>query len=162
MSANPSITRESSLSKNSRKEVMAQLFPLLCSTMDLHGATKLAHWQVRGHQFFTLHQAFDIVAEQTSGWADDIAERLMATGATLPLSSQHMTEHSVLPNWDPKSLPANALVEPFADRLALFSQILSVAANRCEEASDHVTADLLTRITEASEKNLWMFNAYLG
>ena len=52
----------------------------LADTFDLYGQTKVAHWNVKGAQFFQLHELFDRLAGQVLQYVDLIAERAMQLG----------------------------------------------------------------------------------
>ncbi|MDJ0707247.1 MAG: DNA starvation/stationary phase protection protein Dps [Leptolyngbyaceae cyanobacterium MO_188.B28] len=61
-------------------EIIEILNKTLASTIDLWMQIKCSHWNVKGMQFFSLHQLFDTLAEQLDSFADLIAERVTALG----------------------------------------------------------------------------------
>ncbi|RLS43744.1 MAG: DNA starvation/stationary phase protection protein Dps, partial [Planctomycetota bacterium] len=54
----------------------------LSDLLDLGLQAKQAHWNVKGPQFISLHELFDSVASDVSGFVDDVAERITALGGT--------------------------------------------------------------------------------
>src|ERR1044071_2135764 len=65
-----------------REQVITLLNQHLADTFDLYSQTKQAHWNVKGPQFFQLHELFDKLADQLQDFADVIAERVTALGGT--------------------------------------------------------------------------------
>ena len=47
-----------------REKIIALLNQQLADTFDLYSHTKQAHWNVKGLQFFQLHELFDKLAEE--------------------------------------------------------------------------------------------------
>src|SRR5690349_19066272 len=52
----------------------------LADTADLYSQAKQAHWNVKGSQFYQLHELFDHLAAELAGHADLLAERVTALG----------------------------------------------------------------------------------
>src|SRR5689334_8488342 len=48
-----------------REQVIRLLNQHLADTFDLYGQAKQAHWNVKGPQFFQLHELFDKLADET-------------------------------------------------------------------------------------------------
>ena len=68
------------LSREVRGRMIELLNQQLADTFDLYSQTKQAHWNVKGAQFFQLHELFDKLAEELQGYVDQIAERATALG----------------------------------------------------------------------------------
>jgi starvation-inducible DNA-binding protein len=47
---------------------------------DLYSQTKQAHWNVKGEEFYQLHELFDEIAEELVKFMDMVAERATALG----------------------------------------------------------------------------------
>ena len=50
-----------------RQRVILVLNQQLAQTLDLYTQTKQAHWNVKGTEFFQLHELFDLSAEPNNG-----------------------------------------------------------------------------------------------
>ncbi len=50
------------LSKEIREKVVSILNTTLAATLDLKTQTKQAHWNVKGKDFYQLHELFDEIA----------------------------------------------------------------------------------------------------
>ena len=72
-------------------EVREQMITLLnqhrADTFDLYSQAKQAHWNVKGPEFFQLHELFDKLADEAEGYVDLIAERVTALGGHLEVES---------------------------------------------------------------------------
>src|SRR5688572_22886075 len=68
------------LPPDTRERVIALCNQQLADVMDLHSQTKHAHWNVKGLQFYQLHELFDELAGALAGFADLIAERATQLG----------------------------------------------------------------------------------
>ena len=68
------------LPRDVRGRMIELLNQQLADTFDLYSQVKQAHWNVKGAQFFQLHELFDKLAEELQGYVDQIAERATALG----------------------------------------------------------------------------------
>src|SRR3954463_4394869 len=68
------------LGREVRGPMVALLNQQLADTFDLYSQTKQAHWNVKGAQFYPLHELFDRLAGELEGYVDLIAERATALG----------------------------------------------------------------------------------
>ena len=119
------------------------------------------HWYVSGSQFFTLHEKFEELYNEAAGYADDLAERLLAIGGQPASSMKQYLEISDLQEArggeDAKEM-VTELVKDFTSVAKELQSAIAVA----EEQSDQPTADLLIGIRSSIEKHNWMLNAFLG
>ena len=58
-----------------REKLVELLNARLADTFDLYSQTKQAHWNVKGAQFFPLHELFEKLAQELADYVDMIAER---------------------------------------------------------------------------------------
>lgn len=63
-----------------REKIVTLLNQHLADTFDLYSQTKQAHWNVKGPQFFQMHELFDKLAEEVEDLVDMIAERATSLG----------------------------------------------------------------------------------
>ena len=70
------------LSEEIRKDVSEILNQRLSDSIAMKLQAKHAHWNVKGPNFFALHELFDKVAGMLEGHSDEIAERISALGGT--------------------------------------------------------------------------------
>ena len=119
------------------------------------------HWNVKGSDFFTLHEKFEVLYNEAAGYIDEIAERVLALGA-VPAGS--FKEYLELTNLEEATGKENSR-EMVEQIVADFKAIVASAKNGIDvasEAGDETTVDLLTQIHVALEKHVWLFTAFLG
>ena len=119
------------------------------------------HWNVKGSDFFTLHEKFEGLYDEAAMHIDEIAERVLALGAVPAGSFKEYLELSTLKEASGKEDSREMVEQIVAD----FKVIVASAKKGIElagEASDETTVDLLTQIHVGLEKHIWLFSAFLG
>ena len=130
------------LSAERREKMVAVLNQQLADTFDLHSQAKQAHWNVKGPQFHQLHELFDTLAEQLSGYVDLIAERATALGGTA-LGTARMSAAASVVERVRAELPARIA------RQTSFVTSASVGYCVFDGASDVTAAELMLRADRA-------------
>ena len=144
-----------------KERMIGLLNQQLADTFDLYSQTKQAHWNVRGAQFFQLHELFDKLAEVVEEHVDLIAERATVLGglamgtARLAAAASRLSE---LPLDVTASLPC---VEAVASRYAALATTTRAAIDTATKAGDADTADLFTEVSRGLDKALWFLEAHL-
>jgi starvation-inducible DNA-binding protein len=149
------------LSREVRGRMIELLNRQLAETFDLYSQTKQAHWNVKGAQFFQLHELFDKLAEELQGYVDQIAERATALGGLAMGTVRMSAANSQLPELDLNVTDSLAMVEALADRYAALASGMRQAIESAEEQGDADTADLFTEVSRGLDKSLWFLEAHL-
>ena len=142
------------------EKIAAELRPVLAELIDLSLQGKQAHWNVTGPFFQSVHNQMDKIVDDARGWADEVAERIVAVGAT---ASGQVDDVAKVSSLDP--LPSGTLGDQQA--LALVAQRVESVAFRARAAMerlgdiDLVSQDLITGIVGGLEKHLWMLRAQI-
>ena len=149
------------LAREVRGKMISLLNQQLADTFDLYSQTKQAHWNVKGAQFFQLHELFDKLAEELLGYVDLIAERATALGG-LALGTVRMSAaNSQLPECELEITDSLPTVESVADRYSGLAASTRQAIQSAESQGDADTADLFTEISRGVDKALWFLEAHL-
>jgi starvation-inducible DNA-binding protein len=149
------------LSRDTRSQMIELLNQQLADTFDLYSQTKQAHWNVKGAQFFELHELFDKLAEELQGYVDQIAERATTLGG-LALGTVRMSAaNSRLPGCDIAVTTSLPTVEAIADRYGILASSTRHGIEHAEDHGDASTADLLTEVSRGLDKALWFLEAHL-
>lgn len=149
------------LARDVREKMISLLNQQLADTFDLYSQAKQAHWNVKGPQFFQLHELFDKLAEELQGYADLIAERATALGGLAKGTVRMSAANSHLPELELEVTESLAMVETLADRYAALGGSLRQAIESAEEQGDADTADLFTEVSRGIDKALWFLEAHL-
>jgi starvation-inducible DNA-binding protein len=152
----------SQLPENSRAALVATLNDRLADGLDLHSSIKVAHWNVRGPQFPSLHPLFEQFATQLATHNDAIAERAVTLGGLAAGSTRYVAKRSRLADYPNDVTRDLEHVELLADRIDTY--LLGVRESRgiAEQLGDTDTVDLLTGVVTDFEKNAWFLRATLA
>lgn len=121
------------------------------------------HWYVKGPQFFTLHSKFEELYHETAAWYDKMAETLLALGAK-PFSTTAENVQYTFIQEDPadKYRTADEMVSNIVADFSITRDVTSRAILVADEEGNTTLADVLTSFKAELEKQIWMFQAFLG
>ncbi len=149
------------LPSNVREEIVGILNKTLAATLDLKTQTKQAHWNVKGMDFYQLHELFDEMAGELEEYVDMVAERVTALGGTAMGTARIAAAESILPEYDLNAVVGADHVTALADRFAAYAKHLREAIDTTDDLGDADTADLYTEISRTIDKRLWFLEAHL-
>lgn len=149
------------IDEETRQQVIGLLNEQLADTFDMFSLAKQAHWNVKGAQFYQLHELFDLIAEGLLPYVDMIAERVTALGGLAMGTVRMAAEATRLKPYPIEVVGSMETVEVVADRLANLAATTREAADRAEELDDMDTNDLLIEVSRDLDKWLWFVEAHL-
>jgi starvation-inducible DNA-binding protein len=144
-----------------RTEVVAILSQTLPASLDLKTQVKQAHWNVKGLNFYQLHELFDEMATELEGFVDMVAERITALGGTALGTARIAAAKSILPEYPSDIADGVEHITALAERYALLASHVRSAIDKTGELGDADTADLYTEISREIDKRLWFLEAHL-
>jgi starvation-inducible DNA-binding protein len=144
-----------------RGPMTALLNRQLAGTFDLYSQTKQAHWNVKGAQFYALHELFDKLAEELEGYVDLIAERVTALGGQAQGTVRLSAANSQLVEFPPEVTDSLPTVEALAERYAALAASTRKAIEAADSQGDADTTDLFTEVSRGLDKALWFLEAHL-
>jgi starvation-inducible DNA-binding protein len=148
--------------KAETREQMAQLCnQQLADTFDLFSQTKQAHWNVKGPQFFQLHELYDELAATLLGFVDMIAERATALGGAATGTARMAAGATRLPEFPENFVGSLESLDLLCDRYASVAESTRAAIDEAEQAEDMDTADLFTEVSRELDKSLWFLESHL-
>ncbi len=149
------------LPANTRSQVIDILNQSLASTLDLKTQVKQAHWNVKGMDFYQLHQLFDDMASELEEFVDMLAERVTALGGTALGTARIAASKSELAEYPLEILDGKDHIVALAERYATYGKTLRDNIDETGDLGDADTADLYTEISRAIDKRLWFLEAHL-
>jgi starvation-inducible DNA-binding protein len=152
----------SHLAEETRKTLSETLNARLSDGLDLHGQIKVAHWNIKGPQFSSLHPLFETFAVALAAFNDAIAERAVTLGAKAYGTSRHVAATSRLPEYPQETSKDMEHVKLLADRIDIYLEGLRESRGVAEKHADTDTVDLLTGVISEFEKNGWVLRASLA
>lgn len=153
-------TTRNDLAPDVRDQMIGLLNQQLADTFDLFSQIKQAHWNVKGPQFYQLHEFYDELAAQVLDWVDTIAERTTALGGAARGTIRMAADATRLSEF-PSAFDGMQTVEALAIRYAGLAETTRKAIDTAAEAGDQSTADVFTEVSRGLDKSLWFLEAHL-
>jgi len=144
-----------------RKAAGALLQARLSDALDLEAQLKQAHWNVKGPDFFSLHELFDKLHGEVEDAVDVLAERITALGGVPDGRVQTTARSSSLDEYPLEARSAETHLRAFAAALGRFGRAVRVGIDEAASSGDADTADVFTEISRAADKQLWLVEAHL-
>ena len=149
------------LAEDIRVKVINLLNQTLAATLDLKTQTKQAHWNVKGPDFYQLHELFDEMAGELEEYVDMVAERVTALGGTALGTARMAAAESILPEYPVDAVAGIEHITALADRYAAYGKHVREAIDTTDELGDADTADMYTEISRTIDQRLWFLEAHL-
>ncbi len=149
------------LDPEARAQCVALLNQQLADTFDLYSQTKQAHWNVKGAQFFQLHELYDKLAAELIDQVDTIAERATALGGTALGTLRMAAKATRLSDYPADAVASQVTLQTLAERFAALAATTRTAIDETDKLGDADTADLFTGVSRSLDKALWFLEAHL-
>ena len=141
------------------KELIDHLNVLIADFTVFYQKLRHYHWNVKGEQFFMLHEKFEEIYTEVGDVIDELAERVIGLDS-IPLHTLgHMLETTSLKEDGEVPAPAKMVTRTVADFEALTKSLMA-AIELAEKAGDRTTVNLLDGIHDGLEAHLWMLKAW--
>jgi starvation-inducible DNA-binding protein len=142
------------------EKITKRLNDLLAAYQVAYFNTRSSHWMIRGENFFELHKVFEIAYNDATEKIDEIAERILTLGGVPIMFASDMIKNSDIKE-KKVSGDQTACVNGMIDDLATLEVIENDIVKMADEASDVVTADILTKYLGEQQKTSWMLYQFL-
>ena len=149
------------LESNARTVAIEVLNKRLADGLDLALITKQAHWNLKGPQFIGIHLMLDGFRTEQDDLNDKMAERITALGGTAFGTTQTITAGSQLAAYPTDIYRIADHLAALIDRYSVFANSVRENIDETDEAGDPDTADLLTEVSRAIDKQLWFLEAHV-
>ncbi len=157
----PTFSTRVDIPAEARESLIALLNARLADSFDLYSQLKQAHWNVKGREFFQLHQLYDLVAESVLEYVDTIAERATALGGLALGTARLAASSSSLEEYPLDAVTCEETLVTVANRLATFGNAVRESIDEADELGDPDTADVFTEVSRTIDKHLWFVEAHL-
>ena len=149
----------SPLPEQARAAIAASLNERLADGLDLHSQIKVAHWNIKGPHFSSLHPLFETFAVALATFNDSVAERAVTLGSKVPGTSRQIASASRLSDLPKDAVRDLELVGLLAERFETYLDGVRAAREVAEKQGDPDTEGLLTDIVTEFEKHAWFLRA---
>lgn len=143
------------------KKIAEKLNILLANYSVFYQNTRGAHWNIKGDQFFTLHPKFEELYDGLVLKIDEIAERILTLGATPAHNYSEYLKISTVKESKEVSDAATCvenILSSFKTVIDLQRELLDITDAAGDEGTNSQMSDYITE----QEKDVWMYNSYLG
>lgn len=118
------------------------------------------HWNVRGGDFFDLHDKFEELYNEAQHNIDEIAERIRVFGQIPPSTLKEIIDLAEIEEVGTGLKPNDMVKEVLEDFQTLVDHMGEVI-EAARETGDNSTVDLINTYMRNIEKHHWMFSAFL-
>jgi starvation-inducible DNA-binding protein len=154
--------KEISLDEKKIKPIVDQLNELLANYHIHYQKVRGCHWNVKGSNFFTLHNKFEEIYTTHLTHIDELAERILTIGKAPYSTFSDYIKESQIKEINTIGLKdtdmVQAIIEDMASLIEMERQILEIT----DENGDDGTNDMINRFMQYKEKNTWMLRAFIG
>ena len=141
------------------KDTIKNLNQLVADMTVFYQKLRHYHWNVKGPQFFQLHEKFEIIYTEVGDVIDELAERIVGLDG-IPLHTlSSMLDVSSLKEDSENPQPDKMVSRTVKDIEVIISKFQS-AIEASEEANDRTTTNLLDGIKDGLEGHLWMLRSW--
>jgi starvation-inducible DNA-binding protein len=143
------------------KQISEKLNLLLANYSIFYQNTRGAHWNLKGSEFFTLHPKFEELYNNLVLKIDEIAERILTLGSTPNHNYSGYLKHSTIKESNEVSdgiKGVENILDSFKIVIDLQRELLDVTKKAGDEGTNSQMSDYITE----QEKEVWMYNSYLG
>lgn len=154
-------TNQLGLERKDTKELAVKLNELLANYHVYYQNLRAFHWNIKGPNFFQLHEKFEELYTAAIEKIDEIAERILTLRHTPLHSFSEYLQHSSIKeahNLSTDQETVSTTVQNIGQIIQLEREVLSLASDLDDEGTQGLISDDLNTL----EKTLWMLNAFLA
>ena len=119
------------------------------------------HWFVKGQNFFRLHDKFEELYDQVTGYFDEVAERILMLGERPVGTLKEFLEVTSIEEAKGNETDIEMVKATIADFKKINDE-LAEGLELAEKLGDDVTADLFTGIRADLQKEIWFLETFIA
>jgi len=143
------------------QKIAEKLNVLLANYSIFYQNTRGSHWNIKGDQFFTLHPKFEELYNNLVLKIDEIAERILTLGSTPAHNySDYLKVATIKESQEVNDATKSVenILNSFKVVIDLQRELLDITDQAGDEGTNSQMSDYITE----QEKEVWMYNSYLG
>lgn len=141
------------------KELNEHLNVLIADFTVFYQKLRHYHWNVKGPQFFKLHEKFEEIYTEVGDVIDELAERVVGLDGVPLHTLADMLDATSLEE-DPEMSAPSVMVDRSIADMETLTESLQDVIEMAEEAEDRTTTNLLDDVKDGLEAHLWMLKAW--
>ena len=143
------------------KETVKHLNQLVADITVFYQKLRHYHWNVKGPDFFRLHEKFEEIYTEVGDVIDELAERIVGLDGVPLHTLSAMLDATSLKEDEENPQPDMMVKRTIEDTLAIIKKLES-AIGVAEDAADRTTTNLLDGVKDGLEGHLWMLKSWQG
>jgi starvation-inducible DNA-binding protein len=152
--------KEISLNEKEVKSVVDLLNDYLANYHIHYQKLRGCHWNIKGHNFFTLHIKFEELYTNAQETIDEIAERVLTLGKPPHSRFTDYIQESAIKEIDTIGMPDLAMVDAILEDMAKLIELERELLEATDIAGDDGSNDMINRFMQFKEKNTWMLRSF--
>lgn len=149
------------LDKADSKVVVEKLNELLANYSVFYQNVRGYHWNIKGENFFELHQKFEELYDNLFSKIDEIAERILTLGSVPNHAFSAYYKLSEIEDSDYVSDGVTA-IKQILDSLKVVIKLQREILDISDDADDEGTNAIMSDYIREQEKLYWMYSAYVN
>lgn len=149
------------IDERKRVDAILILQTRLSDALDLCARMKQAHWNVKGGNFLQLHRLFDELFGVMQVHVDLMAERLVTLGGFADGRVQTTARMTSFEDYPGDAVTGGQHLQAVGSAMARYAGYVRADIANLAELDDPGTADLLTEVSRAADRHLWLLEAHL-
>lgn len=141
------------------KEINNTLNQMVADMTVFYQKLRHYHWNVKGPEFFRLHEKFELIYTEVGDVIDELAERIVGLDGVPLHTLSDMLKATTLKE-DSENPEADVMVKRTIKDIEALVKELQAGIEEAEDAVDRTTANLLDEIKDGLEAHLWMLKAW--
>ncbi|MGB0166847.1 MAG: Dps family protein, partial [Luteibaculum sp.] len=147
------------ISENHAKDLATELNQLLADYHIFYQNLRAFHWNIKGQNFFTLHEKMEEMYNDAKVRVDDLAERVLTLGYVPVHRLENILKESSIKEAETVGNDRE-IVETTLNNLETLLVQERKVLKLADTAGDEVTLDLMVEYMSEQEKTCWMLAAY--
>ncbi|MFV0562745.1 Dps family protein [Malaciobacter mytili] len=144
------------------KNSILQLKVIQASSLVMFTKIHNYHWNIKGMQFFPIHEMTEKIYEQFSTLYDDAAERILQLGEKPLVLLDEIKNTSVIKEDSKTDFDAKYVFENILNDFETLLKEFKVLSKTACENEDNTTVAFADEKVAHLEKNIWMIKASLA
>ena len=149
------------ISEQTRQVIADGLSRFLADVYAMYVKTQNFHWNLQGHEFFSLHLLFDKQYKAIAEELDEIAERIRSIGYFVDASFSAFKKLTEVKE-DARVLSMKDMLLSLIEGHEILIRYGRHVAQIADKEGDFASVDMLGRMLGAHEKMCWMLHSYLA
>lgn len=151
-----------SLEENKVRPVVDHLNDLLANYHIHYQKIRGCHWNVKGHNFFTLHVKFEEMYTTALTTIDELAERILTLGKPPYSTFDDYIKTSKIKEVNTIGMNPDDMVKALIDDMAILIGLEREILDITDSAEDQGTNDMVNGFMQYKEKNTWMLRSFIN